>query len=46
VTSVSAPVLADVVLLDALCSSSSDSRIGAPRQRLAPMIVEAAAALA
>ena len=45
--SVSAPVLADGVLLGALCISGPASRIGtAPGKRLAPMIVEAAADLA
>ena len=47
VASVSAPVLADGVLLGALCISGPASRIGtAPGKRLAPMIVEAAADLA
>ncbi len=47
VASVSAPVLADGVLLGALCISGPASRIGtAPGKRLAPMIVEAAAELA
>src|ERR1700722_1132863 len=47
VASVSAPVLADGVLLGALCISGPASRIGtAPGTRLAPMIVEAAADLA
>jgi DNA-binding IclR family transcriptional regulator len=47
VASVSAPVLADGVLLGALCISGPASRIGtAPGKRLAPMIVEAAAGLA
>ena len=42
-----APVLADGVLLGALCISGPASRIGtAPGKRLAPMIVEAAADLA
>jgi len=46
VASVSAPVLADGVLLGALCISGPASRIGtAPGKRLAPMIVEAAADL-
>jgi DNA-binding IclR family transcriptional regulator len=47
VASVSAPVLADGVLLGALCISGPASRIGTnPGKRLAPMIVEAAADLA
>jgi DNA-binding IclR family transcriptional regulator len=47
VASVSAPVLADGVLLGALCISGPASRIGtAPGKRLAPMVVEAAAELA
>jgi DNA-binding IclR family transcriptional regulator len=47
VASVSAPVLANGVLLGALCISGPASRIGtAPGKRLAPMIVEAAAELA
>jgi DNA-binding IclR family transcriptional regulator len=47
VASVSAPVLADGVLLGALCISGPASRIGtAPGRRLAPRIVEAAADLA
>ena len=47
VASVSAPVLADGVLLGALCVSGPASRIGtAPGKRLAPMVVEAAAELA
>jgi len=47
VASVSAPVLADGVLLGALCISGPASRIGtAPGRRLAPLVVEAAAELA
>jgi DNA-binding IclR family transcriptional regulator len=47
VASVSAPVLADGVLLGALCISGPASRIGTtPGKRLAPIIVEAAADLA
>jgi DNA-binding IclR family transcriptional regulator len=47
VASVSAPVLADGILLGALCISGPASRIGTnPGRRLAPMIVEAAADLA
>jgi len=47
VASVSAPVLADGVLLGALCISGPASRIGtAPGRRLAPLVVEAAAGLA
>ncbi len=46
VASVSAPVLADGVLLAALCISGPASRIGpAPGRRLAPLVTEAAAEL-
>jgi DNA-binding IclR family transcriptional regulator len=47
VASVSAPVLADGVLLGALCVSGPTSRLGSsPGRRLAPLVVDAARELA
>jgi DNA-binding IclR family transcriptional regulator len=47
VASVSAPVLADGVLLGAVCVSGPASRLGqAPGRRLAPQVIEAAAKIA